>query len=91
MEEGREAIQSLGWRTDRCETRIVKGGLKPVLANRKDLSLHFIFSAAIKLLSEQGISVAVGEFKELMDKNTLHDVWLLDSYLRVCLGFQLNF
>lgn len=41
---------------------------KPVLANRQDLSLHFIFSAAIKLLSEQGISVAVGEFKELMDR-----------------------
>lgn len=41
---------------------------RPVLANRKDLSLHFIFSAAIKLLSEQGISVAVGEFKELMDR-----------------------
>jgi hypothetical protein len=38
------------------------------LANRKDLSLHFIFSAAIKLMSEQGISVAVGEFKELMDR-----------------------
>lgn len=42
--------------------------IKPVLANRQDLSLHFIFSAAIKLLSEQGISVAVGEFKELMDR-----------------------
>ena len=41
---------------------------KPVLAKRQDLSLHFIFSAAIKLLSEQGISVAVGEFKELMDR-----------------------
>lgn len=41
---------------------------KPVLANRQDLSLHFIFSAAIKLLSEQGISIAVGEFKELMDR-----------------------
>lgn len=41
---------------------------KPMLANRKDLSLHFIFSAAIKLLSEQGISIAVGEFKELMDR-----------------------
>jgi hypothetical protein len=41
---------------------------KPVLANREDLSLHFIFSAAIKLLSEQGISIAVGEFKELMDR-----------------------
>jgi hypothetical protein len=41
---------------------------KPALANRQDLSLHFIFSAAIKLLSEQGISIAVGEFKELMDR-----------------------
>ena len=41
---------------------------KPALANRKDLSLHFVFSAAIKLLSEQGISIAVGEFKELMDR-----------------------
>jgi len=41
---------------------------KPVLANRQDLSLHFIFSAAIKLLSEKGISIAVGEFKELMDR-----------------------
>jgi hypothetical protein len=40
----------------------------PTLASRKDLSLHFIFSAAIKLMSEQGISIAVGEFKELMDR-----------------------
>jgi hypothetical protein len=39
-----------------------------VLANRKDLSLHFIFSSVIKLMSEQGISNAVGEFKELMDR-----------------------
>jgi hypothetical protein len=41
---------------------------KPVLLNRGDLSLHFIFSAAIKLMSEKGVSVAVGEFKELMDR-----------------------
>ncbi|OFA32323.1 hypothetical protein BAE46_04655 [Glaciecola punicea] len=41
---------------------------KPVLANRQDLSLHFIYSAAIKLLSEKGVSIAVGEFKELMDR-----------------------
>ncbi|MGQ8364990.1 hypothetical protein [Glaciecola sp. 1036] len=38
------------------------------LAGRHDLSLHFIFSAAIKLLSQQGFSIAVGEFKELMDR-----------------------
>jgi hypothetical protein len=41
---------------------------RPVLQSRQDLSLHFVFSAAIKLLSEQGISIAVGEFKELMDR-----------------------
>jgi hypothetical protein len=41
---------------------------KPVLVNRQDLSLHFVFSAAIKLLSQKGISIAVGEFKELMDR-----------------------
>lgn len=47
---------------------IPTAAVAPVLANREDLSLHFIYSAAIKLLSEQGISIAVGEFKELMDR-----------------------
>lgn len=42
--------------------------VKPTLLDRQDLSLHFIFSAAIKLLSQKGISIAVGEFKELMDR-----------------------
>lgn len=41
---------------------------KPVLFSRQDLSLHFIYSAAIKLLSQEEISIAVGEFKELMDR-----------------------
>ncbi len=48
--------------------KIPQARRKPSLANRQDLSQHFIFSAAIKLLSEQGISIAVGEFKELMDR-----------------------
>ncbi|WP_088330636.1 hypothetical protein [Lacimicrobium sp. SS2-24] len=39
-----------------------------VLAGRTDLHLHFIYSAAIKLLSDQGVSIAIGEFKELMDR-----------------------
>lgn len=42
--------------------------VKPVLAKREDLNQHFIFSAAIKILSEQGLSIAIGEFKELMDR-----------------------
>ena len=41
---------------------------KPALDDRQDLSLHFVFSAAIKLMSEKGLSIAVGEFKELMDR-----------------------
>ncbi|WP_100643770.1 hypothetical protein [Alteromonas facilis] len=38
------------------------------LAGRLDLSQHFIISAGLKLLSEQGITNAIGEFKELMDR-----------------------
>lgn len=38
-----------------------------VLANRNDLRLHFIFSAALKIISDSGISFAIGEFKELLD------------------------
>ena len=40
----------------------------PRLKSRADLHQHFIFSAAIKILSEQGLSIAIGEFKELMDR-----------------------
>lgn len=39
-----------------------------VLSGRQDLHLHFVYSVAIKLLSDQGISFAIGEFKELMDR-----------------------
>ena len=46
--------------------------LKPrrgaVLHERNDLARHFIISAAPELLSEQGMSWAIGEFKELMDR-----------------------
>jgi len=46
--------------------------LKPrrgaVLHNRNDLARHFIISAALELLYEQGMSLAIGEFKELMDR-----------------------
>ncbi len=38
-----------------------------VLANRNDLRLHFIFSVALKIISDSGISFAIGEFKELLD------------------------
>jgi len=38
-----------------------------VLADRNDLRLHFIFSAALKIISDSGLSFAIGEFKELLD------------------------
>lgn len=48
--------------------KVVLPGAKPNLKSRVDLNQHFIFSAAIKILSEQGFSAAIGEFKELMDR-----------------------
>jgi len=38
-----------------------------VLASREDLRLHFIFSAALKIISDSELSFAIGEFKELLD------------------------
>lgn len=38
-----------------------------VLARRKDLRLHFVISAALKVLSDSGVSFTIGEFKELLD------------------------
>jgi hypothetical protein len=37
------------------------------LGGRQDLRLHFVISAGLKLLTDQGISSALGEFKELLD------------------------
>jgi hypothetical protein len=37
------------------------------LAQRPDLRMHFLTSAGIALASQQGISIAAGEFKELLD------------------------
>ena len=39
------------------------------LGERRDLLLHFIISAGLKLVSDQGIAMAIGEFKELLDSS----------------------
>lgn len=49
--------------------RVALPSVKPTLKSRTDLNQHFIFSAAIKVMSEQGVSMAIGEFKELMDRS----------------------
>lgn len=40
-----------------------------VLDGRRDLRLHFLVSAGLKLLSDSQLGFAVGEFKELLDAN----------------------
>jgi len=39
------------------------------LKGRDDLRLHFLYSAALKLAADSGVSFALGEFKELLDSN----------------------
>ncbi len=48
---------------NRCQ----KNSPASYLARRQDLSLHFIYSAMLKILSDHDISFAMGEFKELSD------------------------
>ncbi|BEU05229.1 hypothetical protein OAG1_40290 [Agarivorans sp. OAG1] len=37
------------------------------LAGRRDLLLHFVYSAGLSMAAEQGFSASIGEFKELFD------------------------
>lgn len=48
--------------------RALKPRRPAVLREREDLARHFIISAAIKVLSQEELSLAIGEFKELMDR-----------------------
>ncbi len=41
--------------------------VEATLAGRKDMALHFIYSAAIKILTDSHTSFAVGELKEMLD------------------------
>lgn len=45
----------------------VSGLPRFVIADREDLVLHFIYSAIIQLMSSEGISVSIGELKEISD------------------------
>ncbi len=50
------------------EGEIARPSAPAVLAQRNDLALHFVISAALQIVSQQNISLAIGEFKELMDR-----------------------
>lgn len=41
-----------------------------ILGGRQDLRQHFMLSAGLKVVSDQGVSLAVGEIKELLDSST---------------------
>jgi len=78
--ENRSAILALGiyfgsWRVEQMigpvRTEEMRGH-KPIrkrvgLAGRRDLTQHFIISAALKIVAETGVTHAIGEFKELFD------------------------
>ena len=54
-------------RTDEMKQYRTKSNV--VLANRIDLRLHFIISAALEILYEKNITFGIGEFKELLDSD----------------------
>lgn len=49
------------------QRKLVFPAYNVTLSGRRDLMAHFIYSAGITLATEQGIGVAAGEFKELLD------------------------
>ncbi|MFT2089588.1 hypothetical protein [Paraglaciecola sp. 2405UD69-4] len=49
--------------------QIVLPNAKAVLKSRDDLNQHFIYSAALNIYFGEAISLAIGEFKELMDRS----------------------
>jgi len=52
---------------DKEINRCQKTSATSYLAQRHDLSLHFIYSAMFKIFADHDISFAIGEFKELSD------------------------
>jgi len=49
------------------ERKLAFPAYRVTLGGRRDLMAHFIYSAGISLATEQGIGIAAGEFKELLD------------------------
>jgi len=49
------------------ESSAIRHSSRTTLADRIDLRLHFVYSAALKVASDSGVSFALGEFKEMLD------------------------
>jgi len=61
------AFEALAGKLVSGQRALVRSPYGVVLANRQDLMAHFIYSAGIALATQQGIGIAAGEFKELLD------------------------
>lgn len=61
------AFETLVGKLVSSQRPLVRSPYGVVLANRQDLMAHFLYSAGITLATQQGIGIAAGEFKELLD------------------------
>ena len=52
------------------QRKLVFPAWQVTLGGRRDLMLHFVYSAGIALATQQGIGFAAGEFKELLDSGS---------------------
>ena len=65
---GDSRIATLAGASQPTEDESAESRAPAVLAQRNDLARHFTISAALQILSQQNMTMAIGEFKELMDR-----------------------
>ncbi len=61
------AFEALVGKLVSSQRPLVRAPSGVTLGGRQDLMMHFLYSAGITLATQQGIGVAAGEFKELLD------------------------
>lgn len=65
---GDHRIAGLAGASQPVKDQLAESKAPAVLAQRNDLARHFTISAALQILSQQNMTLAIGEFKELMDR-----------------------
>ncbi len=61
------AFETLVGKLVSAKRPLVRAPSQVTLGGREDLLAHFLYSAGITLATQQGIGIAAGEFKELLD------------------------
>lgn len=61
------AFETLVGKLVSAKRPLVRASSQVTLGGRPDLLAHFLYSAGITLATQQGIGIAAGEFKELLD------------------------